>query len=65
MTFSTQGVVNNCSETFCIDNISDWFDITVNVRINNRAAFSYKLYVLCCYLLVPLSSSNIRNSFHE
>jgi len=38
VTFPIQGAVNNCSETFCIDNISDWFDITVNVHISNRAA---------------------------
>ena len=38
MTFPTQGVVNNGSETFCIGNINNWSDITINVHINNGAA---------------------------
>jgi hypothetical protein len=38
VTFPIEGVVNNCSETFCIGNVSDWFDVTVSVHINNRAA---------------------------
>jgi hypothetical protein len=36
--FPTQGVANNCFETFCIGDISNWSDITVNVHINNGAA---------------------------
>ena len=38
MTFPTQGVANNFSETFCIGDICNWSDITVNVHINNVAA---------------------------
>ena len=52
MTFPTQVVVSYCSETFCIGNITEWFDITVNIHINNRAAFSYKLYALLVLLLI-------------